>query len=130
MNINTIFDMSKGINHDNKSKKMNISINLTTEQRIEVLKSNREEILTEIYLVNGERSNEGQREIMTNLLEKVSDNDFYSNFLNSFEGVEIVSLLEVIEDERQSMGSDDSGAQDFFLEQTEKRMGTYSRKFD
>lgn len=109
---------------------MTISTKLTTEQRIEVLKENREEIISEIYFVNGERSEEGKKEIMTILLSIVKSEDFYSNFLNSFEGVKIVDLLQTIEDDKNTNVSDDNGSQDFFLEQTEKRMGTYSRKFN
>ena len=109
---------------------MNISTKLTSEQRIEVLKSNREEIISEIYFINGERSEEGKKEIMTTLLGMIKCQDFYSNFLNSFDGVQIVDLLQRIQDDRDSNVSDDEGAQDFFLEQTEKRMGVYGRKFN
>ena len=108
---------------------MNISTKLTSEQRIEVLKENREEIISEIYFVNGERSEEGKKEIMTTLLSMVKGKDFYSNFLNSFEGVKIVDLLQRIQEDKDSNISDDEGSQDFFLEQTEKRMGVYGRKF-
>jgi hypothetical protein len=109
---------------------MTISTKLTTEQRIEVLKVNREEIISEIYFVNGERSEEGKKEIMTILLSIVKSEDFYSNFLNSFEGVKIVDLLQTIENDRNTDVSDDEGAQEYFQDELEKRMGTYSRKFN
>ena len=78
---------------------MTITTNLTKEQRVEILNINKEEILQEMYFINDIREEDSKNEIMTLLVSLVIDENFYSNFLNSFDGVLITDLLERINED-------------------------------
>ncbi len=88
---------------------MNIPQNLTIEERVNFLTENREEIKMEIYFATGIRDDEGRREIMTIMLREIKRDDFYSVYLNSFEGVSLDRFIETCEHGMESGVSESEG---------------------
>lgn len=108
---------------------MTISTGVTSEERVEILKGNKVEIISYIQSIG-----KGcyLKEFMTVLLSKVSSREFDYNEVYSLEDLidSIDNNDEYMEEGTESNNQESVSAQNYFADQTAKMMGTYSRKFN